>query len=56
MASAFICLDLFVCFVDSEKKQVQLITTLDNSEVDLLTLEYTKVLLLPINQFIVNLK
>ncbi|XP_037536948.1 vacuolar protein sorting-associated protein 13A [Nematolebias whitei] len=29
-------------YMDSEEKQVQLITTLDNSEVDLLTLEYTK--------------
>lgn len=29
--------------LDSEEKQVQLITTLDNSEVDLLTLEYIKV-------------
>uniref|UniRef100_A0A671VJ44 Vacuolar protein sorting 13 homolog A n=1 Tax=Sparus aurata TaxID=8175 RepID=A0A671VJ44_SPAAU len=29
-------------YMDSEEKQVQLITTLDNSEVDLLTLEYIK--------------
>ncbi|XP_023200047.1 vacuolar protein sorting-associated protein 13A isoform X2 [Xiphophorus maculatus] len=29
-------------YMDSEDKQVQLITTLDNSEVDLLTLEYIK--------------
>lgn len=29
--------------VDSEDRQVQLITTLDNTEVDLLTLEYIKV-------------
>ncbi|XP_035999665.1 vacuolar protein sorting-associated protein 13A isoform X1 [Fundulus heteroclitus] len=29
-------------YMDSEDKQVQLITTLDNTEVDLLTLEYTK--------------
>ncbi|KAL6114111.1 vps13a [Pungitius sinensis] len=29
-------------YMDSEKKQVQLITTLDNTEVDLLTLEYIK--------------
>lgn len=28
---------------DSEDRQVQLITTLDNTEVDLLTLEYIKV-------------
>lgn len=33
---------LFSC-VDMEQKQVQLITTLDNSEDDLLTLEYIKV-------------
>lgn len=37
------------CFIfrlnhlDSEDRQVQLITTLDNTEVDLLTLEYIKV-------------
>uniref|UniRef100_A0A7N6B7R4 Vacuolar protein sorting 13 homolog A n=1 Tax=Anabas testudineus TaxID=64144 RepID=A0A7N6B7R4_ANATE len=30
-------------YMDSEDKQVQLITTLDNSEVDLLTLDYVKV-------------
>uniref|UniRef100_A0A8C9YX24 Vacuolar protein sorting 13 homolog A n=1 Tax=Sander lucioperca TaxID=283035 RepID=A0A8C9YX24_SANLU len=30
-------------YVDSEAKQVQLITTLDNTEVDLLTLDYIKV-------------
>ncbi|XP_078106953.1 intermembrane lipid transfer protein VPS13A isoform X2 [Sander vitreus] len=29
-------------YVDSEEKQVQLITTLDNTEVDLLTLDYIK--------------
>uniref|UniRef100_A0A8C2WJ62 Vacuolar protein sorting 13 homolog A n=1 Tax=Cyclopterus lumpus TaxID=8103 RepID=A0A8C2WJ62_CYCLU len=29
-------------YMDSEEKQVQLITTLDNTEVDLLTLEYIK--------------
>ncbi|XP_068460599.1 intermembrane lipid transfer protein VPS13A isoform X2 [Clinocottus analis] len=29
-------------YMDSEEKQVQLITTLDNTEVDLLTLEYVK--------------
>ncbi|KAM7416667.1 hypothetical protein PAMA_018632 [Pampus argenteus] len=29
-------------YIDSEEKQVQLITTLDNTEVDLLTLEYIK--------------
>ena len=29
--------------IDSEEKQVQLITTLDNTEDDLLTLEYIKV-------------
>lgn len=34
---------LFSACVDSEDKQVQLITTLDNSEVDLLTLDYVKV-------------
>lgn len=34
---------LFASCLDSEEKQVQLITTLDNSEVDLLTLEYIKV-------------
>uniref|UniRef100_A0A4W6GBS7 Vacuolar protein sorting 13 homolog A n=1 Tax=Lates calcarifer TaxID=8187 RepID=A0A4W6GBS7_LATCA len=33
---------LFPACVDSEDKQVQLITTLDNTEVDLLTLEYIK--------------
>lgn len=37
---------LFLC-VDSEEKQVQLITTLDNTEVDLLTLEYIKVRVIP---------
>lgn len=34
---------LFPPCIDSEEKQVQLITTLDNTEVDLLTLEYIKV-------------
>jgi len=33
--------------IDSEDKQVQLITTLDNKEVDLLTLEYIKVCVVP---------
>lgn len=35
---------LFFPCTDSEDKQVQLITTLDNKEVDLLTLEYIKVI------------
>lgn len=39
----FICHVSSVSFLDSEDKQVQLITTLDNSEVDLLTLDYVKV-------------
>uniref|UniRef100_A0A8C4FH35 Vacuolar protein sorting 13 homolog A n=1 Tax=Dicentrarchus labrax TaxID=13489 RepID=A0A8C4FH35_DICLA len=34
-------------YMDSEEKQVQLITTLDNTEVDLLTLEYIKVCVIP---------
>lgn len=35
---------MFLCFnLDSENKPVQLLTTLDNSEVDLLILEYIKV-------------
>lgn len=38
---------LFSPSVDSEEKQVQLITTLDNTEVDLLTLEYIKVCATP---------
>lgn len=33
--------------VDSEHKPVQLLTTLDNSEVDLLILEYIKVCTIP---------
>lgn len=33
--------------VDSENKPVQLLTTLDNSEVDLLILEYIKVCTIP---------
>ncbi|KAG7223425.1 hypothetical protein INR49_015528, partial [Caranx melampygus] len=36
-------------YMDSEDKQVQLITTLDNREVDLLTLEYIKALLNTMN-------
>lgn len=40
-------MSLLLCFcVDLEKKKVQLITTLDNSEVDLLILEYVKVCLI----------
>lgn len=39
----FFFLIMFLHCLDSEDKQVQLITTLDNSEVDLLTLEYVKV-------------
>lgn len=38
---------LFPPYIDSEEKQVQLITTLDNTEVDLLTLEYIKVCVIP---------
>uniref|UniRef100_A0A673CK23 Vacuolar protein sorting 13 homolog A n=1 Tax=Sphaeramia orbicularis TaxID=375764 RepID=A0A673CK23_9TELE len=34
-------------YLDSEDRQVQLITTLDNTEVDLLTLEYIKVKMAP---------
>jgi hypothetical protein len=34
---------MFVICTDSEEKEVHLITTLDNKEEDLLTLEYTKV-------------
>ena len=34
---------MFVICTDSEEKEVNLITTLDNKEEDLLTLEYTKV-------------
>lgn len=47
---------MFHCFrpcVDSEEKQVQLITTLDNTEVDLLTLEYIKVHVIPYIKIIV---
>lgn len=49
---------LFPPYIDSEEKPVQLITTLDNSEVDLLTLEYIKVCVLPyiiIDLFLVHL-
>uniref|UniRef100_A0A8C2WCC4 Vacuolar protein sorting 13 homolog A n=1 Tax=Cyclopterus lumpus TaxID=8103 RepID=A0A8C2WCC4_CYCLU len=38
----FVVFCLFQPCIDSEEKQVQLITTLDNTEVDLLTLEYIK--------------
>lgn len=45
----FLChvLLVFSSLIDSEEKPVQLITTLDNSEVDLLTLEYIKVCTIP---------
>lgn len=41
------CFVLFRPCIDSEERQVQLITTLDNQEVDLLTLEYIKVCVIP---------
>lgn len=47
LATVFICHVLCLPSIDSEEKQVQLITTLDNTEVDLLTLEYIKVCLIP---------
>lgn len=49
LKSLFLFCFLFFYFIlclthsDSEDRQVQLITTLDNTEVDLLTLEYIKV-------------
>lgn len=45
----FLYVMFYLCppYLDSEEKQVQLITTLDNTEVDLLTLEYVKVCVIP---------